>query len=155
MTDEAEDGNRIQVDPSAAGRVPAREMLLRFSASARASPPSPARSRASAAATPAASCLPSPPSRSPASPSSADKDGLRLARDDARGTLLGTVGLAAFALTVWELMPRMSAWWVLPAAAGAWAVVSGLAYLVTRLLGHGADEPAGDVPGSPDVSGSP
>jgi hypothetical protein len=69
------------------------------------------------------------------------KDGLPPARDDARGAVLGTVGLVAFAIVAAALLPRWHPAWALVAATGAWAAVSGTAYLVLRRAGAGGDEP--------------
>jgi hypothetical protein len=70
----------------------------------------------------------------------ARKDGLRPARDDARGAGLGTLGLVAFALVAAVLLPRWHPAAALVAATAAWAAVSGAAYLVVRLAGAGGDE---------------
>jgi hypothetical protein len=43
---------------------------------------------------------------------------------DARGSTLGTIGLALFGLTVWKLLPRWNAAGTLLAALGVWFVVS-------------------------------
>src|SRR5579862_5648031 len=40
---------------------------------------------------------------------------------DAAGTAMGTIGLTAFALTVWRLMPSHTPWIVLTVATLAWA----------------------------------
>ncbi|MDF3287797.1 DUF3147 family protein [Streptomyces silvisoli] len=71
----------------------------------------------------------------------AKEEGLRMARDDARGAALGTLGLLAFAVSAAILLPRHSAWLALGVATAAWAVVSLLAYGVARAVGHGGDEP--------------
>lgn len=144
MTDQDQDGDdRIRMDPPAALRVPAREMLLRFGFGAGVSTLAGVVSRFGSGY--AGGILLAFPAIALASLTLvADKDGLRLARDDARGAALGTLGLVAFAVTCWELLPRTSAWWALIAAASAWAAVSGIAYLVVRLLGHGTDEPGAD-----------
>lgn len=44
---------------------------------------------------------------------------------DASGTALGTIGLAAFGLVLWLLLPTESPWLVTPLAAVAWAIVAG------------------------------
>ncbi len=44
---------------------------------------------------------------------------------DASGTALGTIGLAAFGLVLWLLLPTQSPWLVIPLAAVAWAIVAG------------------------------
>jgi hypothetical protein len=70
----------------------------------------------------------------------AKEDGVRQARDDARGAGLGTLGLLAFAVVATALVTRWPVWSVLIAASLAWALVSLGAYLVARWLGHGNDE---------------
>lgn len=54
----------------------------------------------------------------------AKEEGLRSARDDARGAALGTIGLLAFALTAAVLLRHHSAWLALAVATAAWTVVS-------------------------------
>jgi uncharacterized membrane protein (GlpM family) len=71
----------------------------------------------------------------------AQKDGLRPARDDARGAIFGTLGLVAFALVAAVTLTRWHPALSLVAATVAWAVVSVLAYLVVRSAGAGGDEP--------------
>jgi uncharacterized membrane protein (GlpM family) len=73
----------------------------------------------------------------------AKEEGLRRARDDARGAALGTLGLLAFAVFAAALLPHHSAWLALGAATAAWAVVSLLAYGLLRAAGHGGDERGG------------
>jgi uncharacterized membrane protein (GlpM family) len=75
----------------------------------------------------------------------AKEDGPRLARDDARGATLGTLGLAAFAVVVAVTLPRWPLWASLCAATAAWALVSLGGYAVARSAGAGGDE-------SPDTS---
>jgi uncharacterized membrane protein (GlpM family) len=72
----------------------------------------------------------------------AEEDGLRSARDDARGAVFGTAGLFAFALVVAATATRWPLWAALVTAAAAWTVVSVGGYLVAKALGHGGDEPA-------------
>ncbi len=71
----------------------------------------------------------------------AKEEGLRRARDDARGAALGTLGLLAFALVATVLLRHHSAWLGLGAATAAWAVVSAVAYALVRAAGRGGDEP--------------
>lgn len=73
----------------------------------------------------------------------AEEEGLRRARDDARGAALGTLGLLAFAVVVTVLVRRLSAWPALVAATAAWAVVSSAAYAIVRAAGRGGDERSG------------
>ena len=50
--------------------------------------------------------------------------GREAASVDAAGSAMGSVGLLAFALLVWQFLPRHSAWMVLTGATVAWLVVS-------------------------------
>ncbi|HEX4068350.1 MAG TPA: DUF3147 family protein [Acidobacteriaceae bacterium] len=52
------------------------------------------------------------------------KRGRMAAAIDAAGAALGSVGLAAFALVLWRLLPTHAAWLVLLLALAAWAIVS-------------------------------
>jgi uncharacterized membrane protein (GlpM family) len=72
----------------------------------------------------------------------ARKDGLAQARDDARGAALGTLGLIAFALVCALTLTHWNPVLALVTAVAAWAVVSGVAYLVVRSAGAGGDEPS-------------
>jgi uncharacterized membrane protein (GlpM family) len=70
----------------------------------------------------------------------AKEEGLRRARDDARGAAIGTIGLISFAaVALWSLAqwPPAAA---LAAATGTWAGVSGAVYLVASAFGAGGDE---------------
>src|SRR5580704_13992281 len=59
-------------------------------------------------------------------------DGTRRGRDaaalESRGTALSTVGLFAFGLIVWQLLPIHRAWLILMAAAGSWFAISVLVW---------------------------
>ncbi|MGW4557383.1 DUF3147 family protein [Streptomyces sp. NPDC004365] len=70
----------------------------------------------------------------------AEEEGIRRARDDARGAALGTLGLWAFAVVAAVLVRHHSAWLALGAATAAWAGVSLAAYAVTWAVGLGRDE---------------
>ncbi|MFJ6121512.1 DUF3147 family protein [Streptomyces sp. NPDC092129] len=70
----------------------------------------------------------------------AEEEGVRRARDDARGAALGTLGLWAFAVVAAVLVRHHSAWLALGAATAAWAGVSLAAYAVMWALGLGRDE---------------
>ena len=50
--------------------------------------------------------------------------GRSIASVDAAGAAMGSVGLIAFALVVWWLLPRNSAWIILPIAGIGWLVVA-------------------------------
>jgi uncharacterized membrane protein (GlpM family) len=71
----------------------------------------------------------------------AEEDGVRQARDDARGATLGTAGLLVFALVLVATATRWPLWAALTAAAAAWTIVSLGLYAVARATGHGDDEP--------------
>jgi hypothetical protein len=70
----------------------------------------------------------------------AEEEGIRSARDEARGAALGTLGMIAFGLVAAFTLPRWPAFAALAAATGAWIVVSAGAYLILHGSGHGADE---------------
>jgi uncharacterized membrane protein (GlpM family) len=70
----------------------------------------------------------------------AREEGVRRARDDARGAAFGTIGLISFAMVAWWSLPRWPPEAALAAAAGAWAGVSCAVYLVASAFGAGGDE---------------
>jgi hypothetical protein len=70
----------------------------------------------------------------------AKEEGINPARDDARGAVIGTVGLLGFALVVVATATRWPTWAVLLSATGVWAVVTLLGYGVLRAAGAGGDE---------------
>lgn len=74
----------------------------------------------------------------------AKEDGVRQARNDARGATYGTLGLIGFAGVVLVGAGHWPLWLVLLAATLAWTVVALGAYLVARLVGAGGDEPPAD-----------
>ncbi|MFF3904519.1 DUF3147 family protein [Streptomyces sp. NPDC001848] len=78
----------------------------------------------------------------------AKEEGLRGARDDARGAALGTIGLLAFAPTTAVLLRHHSAWLALAVATAAWTVVSLGGYAVVRAAGAGSDETGPEEPGA-------
>lgn len=59
-----------------------------------------------------------------AGPGARGDRGRHAATIEAAGASIGTVGLLAFAIVVWQLLPRTSAWIALPAATLAWAAVA-------------------------------
>jgi hypothetical protein len=67
------------------------------------------------------------------------RDGRRRGREaaglDAFGAALGAMGLMAFALVLWRLLPQHSAWVSLGLAAVAWMVVSGSLWVLWRIYG--------------------
>jgi uncharacterized membrane protein (GlpM family) len=74
----------------------------------------------------------------------AQEDGPRLARDEARGATIGTLGLLAFAAVLVVLVGRAPIWAALLAAALAWTVVAVGGYLLARRAGAGGDDDAPD-----------
>jgi hypothetical protein len=66
-------------------------------------------------------------------------DGTRRGRDaaslESRGTALSTIGLFAFGMIVWQLLPMHRAWLILTAAAGSWFAISVLVWRL-RILVH-------------------
>jgi len=55
---------------------------------------------------------------------------------DARGTALGTMALAAFALVAWQLLPHYNAAWILIGALLLWLVLSVALWRLRKLLAH-------------------
>lgn len=53
---------------------------------------------------------------------------------DAAGAAMGSLGLAAFAATAWQLLPNLSLWQALALATGLWAVVAVTVWIVLRRL---------------------
>ncbi len=58
--------------------------------------------------------------------------GRQAAALDAAGAALGSVGLAAFALTIWKLLPRYNSVLVFFAATAAWLALSILSWLIWK-----------------------
>ena len=65
------------------------------------------------------------------------RDGRRRGRQaaaiDALGASFGAVGLAAFAVVLWRLLPAHSSWGTLLLALVAWVVVSGVLWILRKL----------------------
>jgi uncharacterized membrane protein (GlpM family) len=70
----------------------------------------------------------------------AKEEGVKKARDDARGAAFGTIGLVAFAVVVALAATRWPLWSTLTVATVAWAVIALAAYGVARAFGAGGDE---------------
>src|SRR5882757_2986656 len=51
---------------------------------------------------------------------------------DALGAALGALALAAFAVVLWRLLPRHSAWGTVGLAVTAWVVVSGALWILRK-----------------------
>ncbi len=51
---------------------------------------------------------------------------------DALGAALGAIGLAAFALVLWRMLPRYGGWVSLGLAVVAWAVVAGVLWVLRK-----------------------
>jgi Protein of unknown function (DUF3147) len=60
--------------------------------------------------------------------------GAAAARDDARGAVLGAVGMVGFALTASVLLGRLPTWFALMLATLAWAAISLVLYGSQRLV---------------------
>jgi hypothetical protein len=60
------------------------------------------------------------------------KRGTAAAAADAVGAAIGSLGLIAFATLCWGLIPRCRTYWVLPGAAGTWALVSVSAWIIHK-----------------------
>jgi hypothetical protein len=64
------------------------------------------------------------------------RDGRWRGRDaaalDALGASLGAVGLSAFAVVLWWLLPGRSSWAALGLAVAAWGVVSGVLWILRK-----------------------
>jgi len=56
---------------------------------------------------------------------------------ESRGTALSTIGLFAFGVIVWRLLPMHRAWLILTAAAGSWFAISVLVWRL-RIFVHRA-----------------
>jgi hypothetical protein len=72
----------------------------------------------------------------------AQEEGVRQARNEARGATFGALGLVVFATVVAVLTGRAPVWLALTAASAARTVVALGGYLVARWCGAGGDEPA-------------
>jgi len=72
----------------------------------------------------------------------AQEEGVRQARNEARGATYGTLGLVVFAVAVAVLVGRTPVWVALTAAGAAWTIVALGGYFIARRLGAGNDEPA-------------
>ncbi|AJE41656.1 DUF3147 family protein [Streptomyces nodosus] len=131
----AEDADRVRVDWRAAARTPRRDLLLRFAFGAGVS---------LLAAVVSALFGPFVGGVFLAFPAIllasltlvAEEEGLTRAVDDARGAVLGTLGLVVFAVVAVVLLRHHSAWLALGVATASWGVVSLAAYGLTRTAGH-------------------
>ncbi|MFJ2032705.1 DUF3147 family protein [Streptosporangium sp. NPDC087985] len=72
----------------------------------------------------------------------AKEDGIRQARNEARGATFGAIGLLGFAIVTAALAGRWPLWAVLSTAAGVWTLLTLGCYLLARHYGAGGDEPA-------------
>jgi hypothetical protein len=64
------------------------------------------------------------------------RDGRRRGREAAAlaalGASLGAMGLVAFAVALWRILPKLSSWMALGLAVVAWAMVSGMLWVVRK-----------------------
>jgi hypothetical protein len=58
--------------------------------------------------------------------------GRQAAGADAAGAAMGSIGLIAFAVCVWKLLPGHNPWLVISTATLLWAVVSGVVWLLWK-----------------------
>jgi hypothetical protein len=58
--------------------------------------------------------------------------GRQAAALDALGAALGAIGLAAFAVVLWKFLPGHSSWGSLGLAVAAWALVSGVLWILRK-----------------------
>jgi hypothetical protein len=58
--------------------------------------------------------------------------GRQAASIDAAGAALGSIGLVAFGLISWRMLPNINAWIVLSSATAGWLAVSGLAWWIRK-----------------------
>ncbi len=65
-------------------------------------------------------------------PGHAGDRGRHAAVVEAAGASFGTIGLLAFAIVAWQLLPRTRAWIALPAATVAWAAVATSVWLMRK-----------------------
>jgi hypothetical protein len=60
--------------------------------------------------------------------------GREIASLDARGAAMGSIGLASFALIVWQFLDNHAAWLVLPAATIVWFLVSAAIWRLRKMI---------------------
>jgi hypothetical protein len=133
MGDDVEqDDDRIRFEPGAVRQMSRQQALIRFLAGAGASLVAALVSELGSSSL-AGPLLALPAILIASLTLIADEDGLRTAIDDARGAVLGAVGLVAFAVITWRLLTHLPTWLVLVLATIGWAVVSVLLYGAQRL----------------------
>jgi hypothetical protein len=132
-SDVEQDDDRIRFDPGGVRQVDRTQALLRFGAGAGASLVAALVSQFAGSSV-SGPLLALPAILIASLTLIADDDGLRAAVDDARGAVLGAVGLVAFAVVCWRLLGHLPTWVVLVLATAAWAVVSLLLYALQRLV---------------------
>jgi hypothetical protein len=80
-------------------------------------------------------------------------DGTRRGRDaaalESRGTALSTIGLFAFGVIVWRLLPMHRAWLILTAAAGSWFAISVLVWQLRISVHHAQTIKTSSMPDTP------
>ena len=137
---DAEDTDQVRVRAGAAWQMPRKDLLIRFAFGASVSL---LAAIVSAVFGPFAggAFLAFPAILLASLTLVAKEEGLRSARDDARGAALGTLGLLAFSLLATVLLHSHSAWLALTAATAAWLALSLAAYALARVAGKGGDEP--------------
>ncbi|GGV86734.1 hypothetical protein GCM10015535_35450 [Streptomyces gelaticus] len=137
---DGEDTGRVRVDWRAALRTPRKDVLLRFGFGAGVSLLAAAVSALFGSFI-GGVFLAFPAILLASLTLVAEEEGIRRARDDARGAALGTLGLLVFAIVAAVLVRHHSAWLAFGAATAAWAWTSLTAYALAWALGLGGDEP--------------
>jgi hypothetical protein len=127
------DDQRVCLDIAAVRRIGTRQALIRLSAGAAASAGAALVSQFAGVA--ASGPLLALPAILIASLTLiGENDGTSVAVEDARGAVLGGIGLIAFAIVAFLLLGRVPTWIALIAATAAWTAVSLVAYLSQRAI---------------------
>jgi hypothetical protein len=72
--------------------------------------------------------------------------GRKAAALEARGAALGSLGLACFAIALWQLLPAWNAILALPAALMIWLLLAVLFWLVRRIHGKSSTSHSSGIP---------
>jgi Protein of unknown function (DUF3147) len=127
------DNERICIDIAGIRGIGTRQALIRFSAGAGASAVAALVSQFAGSAV-AGPLLALPAILIASLTLIADDDGTSVAVDDARGAVLGGIGLVAFAVVAFLSLGKMPTWLALLAATATWAAVSLALYTTQRAL---------------------
>jgi len=137
-SDAGRDGERVGFDPGAVRQIGARQALVRFAAGAFASLVAGLVSHF-AGALPSGPLLALPAILIASLTLIGDEDGKKAAVEDARGAVLGGVGLIGFAVVAAALLGRAPTWLALLAATATWVVVSLLLYATRQVISRRRD----------------